>query len=123
MPFCLISSLYDMRCFAGLALLEASASSRDVVNMRAGVCRPLLRVVPATASRSMDDGAKRDGAQLFGDALGIEAFGIGVVAKDLEMAGVVVEMRDCIFEKRAPLPGPCQAFAEKASGARMAGRG
>ena len=87
------------------------------------MCRPLLRVVPAAASRSMDDGAKTDGAQLFGDALGIEAFGMDLVAKDLEMAGVVVEMRDCIFEKRATLPGPCQAFAEKASGARMAGGG
>lgn len=80
-------------------------------------------MVPAIANRRIDDGAKRDGAQLFGDALGIEAFGIGVVAKDLEKAGAVVEMRDCIFENRAPLPGPCQAFAEKASGARMAARG
>jgi hypothetical protein len=76
--------------------------------------------VPAIANRSIDVGGKRHPAQPFGDGLGIEACGIGFVAKDLDIASVVVEMRDCMFEKRAPLPGPCQAFAEKASGPRMA---
>jgi hypothetical protein len=77
-------------------------------------------VVPAIANRSIDDGGKRHDAQLLDGVLAIEAFGMGLVVNGLTMAGVVVEMRDCMCEKRAPLPGPCQAFAEKASGARMA---
>lgn len=31
--------------------------------------------------------------------------------------------RGCMWEKSAPFPGPCQAFAANASGARMAGAG
>lgn len=77
-------------------------------------------MVPAAANRNID-GAKRQVG--FGCALTIEDLGIGFVAIDLDSTSVVVEMRDCICEKRAPLPGPCQAFAEKASGARMAGGG
>jgi hypothetical protein len=80
-------------------------------------------VVPAIANRSIDDGGKRRDAQLLVGVLAIEAFGMGLVVKGLAMAGVVVEKRDCMCEKRAPLPGPCQAFAEKASGARMACEG
>lgn len=77
--------------------------------------------MPAVANRDIDDGGKRHATQLFGEVLGIEVFEAGFVAKDLDMVGVVVvEMRDCICEKRAPLPGPCQAFAEKTSGPRMA---
>lgn len=64
------------------------------------------------------EGAKRQFG--FGSLLAIEEVGIVLVAIDLESAGFVAEMRDCICEKRAPLPGPCQAFAEKASGPRMA---
>ena len=41
MPFSLISSLYDLRCLAGFVPLDASASNRDVVNMRAGLGTPL----------------------------------------------------------------------------------
>ena len=120
MPFSLISSLYDLRDFAGLGLPEASANSRDAVNIRVGCCRPLRRVVPAIAKRNIDDGGKRHAAQLVGWYLGVKGFGVDFVANFHDMAGVVVDMRDCICEKRAPSTGPCQAFAERASGPRMA---
>jgi hypothetical protein len=81
-------------------------------------------VVPVVANRDIDDGGKRHGTALFGDGLAIEAVEIGLVANDVDFWRVaVVEMRDCICEKRAPLPGPCQAFAEKTSGPRMAWNG
>lgn len=77
-------------------------------------------MVPSVANPNID-GAKRQVG--VGCVLATGDFGIDFVAIDLDNTGVVVEMRDCICEKRAPLPGPCQAFAEKASGARMAGEG
>lgn len=45
---------------------------------------------------------------------------LDVVAKDLDILDAVVCMRCCMWEKRAPVPGLCQAFAEKASVPRMA---
>ena len=74
-------------------------------------------MVPTVANRGIDDAKRQAG---LGALLTIEALGIGFVAIDLDNTGFVDEMRDCICEKRAPLPGPCQAFAEKASGPRMA---
>lgn len=74
-------------------------------------------MVPAVANRGIDD-VKRQAE--FGALLRIGALGVCFVAIDLDNTGFVEEMRDCICEKRAPLPAPCQAFAEKASGLRMA---
>ena len=59
----------------------------------------------------------RQAAQLLGVCLCTNGCAEGFVAKDLDIVGVVDCMRCC---KRAPVPGLCQAFAEKASGPRMA---
>jgi len=76
--------------------------------------------VPAVADPSIDGGGKRHIAALLGDPRRRDGLGVGLEANDLDAAGVIVEMRDCIWQNRAPFPGPCQAFAEKASGVRMA---
>ena len=76
--------------------------------------------MPAVANPSNDGGGERHDGALFGDPRRNEGLGIGLEVKDLDAAGVMVEMRDCICENRAPFPGPCQAFVDKASGVRMA---
>jgi len=96
-----------------LGSVEASASILDVLKIRMGCCRPLRRVLPAARERKPAEAGKRHAAQLL---CGIEALfggcmGEGFEAKVLDMACDGV--RGCIMcENRAPLPGPCQAFAE-----------
>jgi hypothetical protein len=43
---------------------------------------------------------------------------VGLVANVLDM--ICDGMRGCMYEKRAPFPGPCHAFAGKARGPRIA---
>jgi hypothetical protein len=76
-------------------------------------------VVPAVAKRRTEEAGTRHVAQLLCD----RAAGVGSCARD----GFVVNARDrvgagvrgCMCEKRAPLPGPCQALAEKGSAPRI----
>jgi hypothetical protein len=82
----------------------------------------LRRVVPAVAKRKTEEGGRRHAAQLLCarttpvDVLAVAVF----VAKALEIG--CDGIRACMWEKRAPFPGPCQAFAEKAR-PRMMGAG
>jgi hypothetical protein len=87
--------------------------------MRIGRCKPLRRVVPAVAKRNTGDAGKRHIAQLL--------CGLVTLSGSLACVGLVVNVlnticegvRGCMYEKSAPFPGPCQAFAEKASGPRI----
>lgn len=109
----MISSRYDLRCFAG-AFGVASANILDAWNIRTGWCKPLRRVMPAVAHRRMLDEKIGTAAQHVDFWKGPTVFGAAAVAKVLDIVGAVDCMRDCICEKRAPLAGLCQAFAEKA---------
>lgn len=64
-----------------------------------------------------EDGARKD-AQLHGFLVKDCDTGDGFVAKVLDIMRVVVDMRGCICDQRAPFPG-----AERTSGARMAAAG
>lgn len=61
----------------------------------------------------------RHATQLLAARTGAMAFGVGFVAKDLAILGAVDCKRDGICAKRAPFPGPCQAFVDKPSGPRI----
>jgi hypothetical protein len=119
-PLALISSLYDLRGLAGVfTSFVASANILEVLNKRAGCCTPLRRAVPVIAHlRRAEEGAMK-ATQLFrGWARTFDGSnGEGFVANVLDK--ICDGMRGCICEKRAPLPGHCQALAEKASGPRI----
>jgi hypothetical protein len=96
--------------------------------MRAGCWKTLRRVVPAGANRRAAEEGNSDDARLLAHCI-VEtaAVDVGVdfvVANALESIdmGEVVVMRGCM-EQRAPLPGPCQAFAANAADPRIVSRG
>jgi hypothetical protein len=72
----------------------------------------------------MGEAGKRHVAQLLDDGVAAALAGIlagaGFVAKALDTTRA--DMRGCMCQKRAPVPGPCQAAAaEKPGGPRIVG--
>lgn len=96
--------------------------------MRAGCWKTLRRVVPAGANRRAADGGNSDAVRLPAHCILETAVAdVGAdfaVAKALESTemGELVVMRGRM-EQRAPLPGPCQAFAANAAVPRIVSRG
>jgi hypothetical protein len=52
--------------------------------------------------------------------MGAKWAGAGFVVKVRERRGCAGSVRGCMWAKKAPVPGPCQAFAAKAAVRRIA---
>jgi hypothetical protein len=96
--------------------------------MRAGCWKALRRVVPAGANRRVAEEGSSDDARLLAHCIVEAATRCGGVdfvvanARESTDMGEPVVMRGCM-EQRAPLPGPCQAFAANAAVPRIVSRG